>query len=263
MEPALLVLAAWILFTGSHFLLSSGRLRGRLVARYGERNFIHLFSAVAAVTFSVLAAVGAAQHAQGVQGLALGAHPVVWPIAFGAIFLGFALVAGSLEAYARSPIMVGFSGPIGEPAGFERITRHGFFYGLALWALAHVLLVPTLSAAVFFGGFVVHALVGAALQDQKLRARLGEPYSRYLQATSAVPFAAILAGRQRLVLRELSWGAIAVGVAVAWLLREVHAHVFDFYGLWIVVVTLAGAGFATWRAERRAQQVHSRETAHG
>ena len=49
MQPALLVLAAWILFGGTHLLLASEPFRGRLVARFGERGFVHVFSAVAAV----------------------------------------------------------------------------------------------------------------------------------------------------------------------------------------------------------------------
>lgn len=262
MQPALLVLAAWILFGGSHLLLASEPLRGRLVARFGERGFVHVFSAVAAVAFAVLAATAASQHAQGMAGLALGAHPLVRPAAIVTIFLGFALAAGSLQAYPRSPMAL-FSSRVGEPAGIERISRHAFFYGLGLWALAHVLLVPTLAAAVFFAGFAIQAVLGSALQDRKLLGRLGEPYRRYLAGTSALPFAAILARRQRLVLGELPWTAIAVGLGVAWLLREVHAHIFDHHGLWIVLAVLGGAGIATWGAERRQRQLRAEGVAHG
>lgn len=262
MKPALLVLAAWILFGGTHLLLSTDPLRGRLVARLGDRGFLNLFSAVAAVAFTVLAATGASQHAHGVAGIALGAHPLVRLLAIASIFLGFSLAAGSLKAYPRSPMAL-FSGRVSEPLGIERISRHAFFYGLGLWALAHVLLVPTLSAAVFFAGFAVQALVGSALQDRKLLARLGEPYRRYLDQTSALPFAAILAGRQRLVLGELPWSALAVGAGLAWLLREQHGHVFDHYGLWIVLSVLGGAAVATLGAERRERRLRAQEAVHG
>ena len=156
-----------------------------------------------------------------------------------------------------------FSGAVGEPAGMERISRHAFFYGLGLWALAHVLLVPTLSAAVFFAGFAFQAVLGSALQDRKLLGRLGEPYRRYLDGTSALPFAAILARRQSLVLQELPWTALGAGLGVAWLLREVHGHIFDYYGLWIVLAVLGGAGIATWGAERRQRQLRAQEVVHG
>ncbi len=91
------------------------------------------------------------------------------------------------------------------------------------------------------------------MQDQKLQARLGAPYRAYRAATSAVPFAAILTGRQSIAWDEQPWGAFALGLALAWGLRMIHAHLFDFVGLGIVAVVLAGAAMATVGAEREAK----------
>ncbi len=98
-------------------------------------------------------------------------------------------------------------------------------------------------------------MVGSALQDRKLSARLGTPYQDYLDKTSAVPFAAIVRGRARFSVREQPWLSYAAGLGVAWLLREAHAHVFDYYGSYLVATTLGGAALATWSAERRARQL--------
>ena len=91
------------------------------------------------------------------------------------------------------------------------------------------------------------------MQDRKLAARYGLPYREYLAATSAIPLAAILRGRQRLALSEQPWMAYAVGVALAFALSQVHEHIFDFRGLWIVAATLGGAAFATLSATRVAR----------
>ncbi len=254
MNPVLAILLAWGLFSSTHLVMASDPIRARLVARLGERGFVNVFSAVAAVAFTILSVTGAVFHAQGPPGLALAGHALARPVAIGAIFLGFALIAGSLTGYARSPMAL-FSNRVAEPRGVEAISRHGFFYGLACWALAHVLLVPTLASAVFFGGFAFQAVLGSALQDRKLAARLGAPYENYLAKTSAVPFAAIVRGRARFVLSDQPWLAYGVGLAIAWLLREAHAHVFDYYGLYLVAVTLGGAALATWSAERRTRRL--------
>src|SRR5207249_2578245 len=107
------------------------------------------------------------------------------------------------------------------PRGIERVTRHPFFAGLALFALAHALLATRLVGTIQFGGLALLAIAGSWHQDAKLLARRGEPLAEYLSATSWLPFAAIAAGRQRLVWRELSLGAVAVGLAIAAGLRLV------------------------------------------
>src|SRR5262249_59059759 len=112
------------------------------------------------------------------------------------------------------------------PGGPQRATRPPFFAGLALCALAHALLATRLIGTVGFAGLALVTMVGARHQDAKLLARGGKPYADYLAATSAVPFAAILAGRQSFVWRELPLGAFAIGLAVAAGLRAVHGSIF-------------------------------------
>jgi uncharacterized membrane protein len=243
MEPALLVVATWLAFFGTHLGLASGPVRSALVARLGEGGFIKLFSAVAAATFAIWVFTTASVRLEGLPGLALGSHPAIHAAALVAIVAGFALLAGSYSSYPSSPMAV-LARRVRDPRGVERVTRHALFAGLALFAGAHVLIVPTLAQAVFFAGLAVHAVLGAAHQDRKLVARLGAPYRAYLERTSGVPFAAILAGRQRFAPADQPWIAYAVGALLALGLRPLHAHLFDHGGLWIVVAVVAGAAVA-------------------
>src|SRR5207245_11692690 len=105
--------------------------------------------------------------------------------------------------------------PIPAPRGLERVPRPPFFVGVALFALAHALLATRLVGTVGFGSLALLAIAGTRHQDAKLLARSGQPYADYLAATSAVPFAAVLAGRQRFVWRELALGALAAGLGFA------------------------------------------------
>src|SRR5207249_624675 len=84
-------------------------------------------------------------------------------------------------------------------------------------------------------------------------ARAGKPYADYLAATSAMPFAAILAGRQRFVWREFPLGAFATGLAVAVALRAVHGSIFANGGVWVIATVIGGAGIFAWQSARRAR----------
>src|SRR5438552_3996435 len=98
-------------------------------------------------------------------------------------------------------------------------------------------------------------IVGPRRQDAKVLARAGKPYADYLAATSAVPFAALLAGRQRWVWSELPLGAFATGLAVAVVLRAVHGSIFAHGGAWVIVSVIGGAAIFTWQSARRARRL--------
>jgi len=256
MEPAFLVFLSFLPFSGTHIGLGLEPVRGRLVERFGERGFVNVFSVVATLTFAVWVATTAAVRSQGLPGLGLTHHP---GFRIGAIFLiglGFVLGAGSLASYARSPMAL-FSNVVREPRGVERVSRHAFFAGVALFAVGHVLLAPTLAAATFFAALTLHATLGAWAQDRKLLARLGAPYRGYVEQTSAVPFAAVALGRQPFAAREQPWVAYSIGLLLALLLREAHAHLFDYYGAWIIGSVVVGGAVATWSAERAQRRERS------
>jgi uncharacterized membrane protein len=262
MESVLTVAALWLLFAATHIGLATRRIRAVLVARLGERGFMGLFSLVAAAAFTLVVAYYAAHRFDGPPGLAFGAGaPVLRWALMGTVVAGIVLMAGSLTVYPRSPMAL-FNETVRTPYGLERITRHGFFVGVALLAGAHVLLAPRLVGAVFAGGLLLVAVVGAWHQDRKLLRLRGEPYAAYLAATSAVPFAAILGGRQRLVPGELAWGPLVGGLVVAALLRWVHDSLFTGGGAWIVGAVIGGAALEILQSVRSARRRSSR-LAHG
>jgi len=258
-NPVLGTAALWLVMLGTHIGLASRRPRAALVARLGEQGYLFLFSIVAGVCFTALVSFYAAHRFDGPPGLALGNDPLLRVALISAIILGVVLAAASLVDYPRSPMAI-FGRPTSEPYGISRITRHSFFVAMALIGGAHVLLAPHLVGAVFAGGLAVLGLVGSWHQDRKLLRLRGEPYAAYVAATSTIPFAAILAGRQRLALRELPLRALAMGVVVAALLRAGHDSLLAKGGLWFLAVVLGGAGVQMvqgWRRGRRAARVRA------
>ena len=255
MTPAVDVALLWILFGGTHVGLATRSVRGALVARLGETGFGAVFAGVAVASFTALVTYYAGHRLDGAAGLDLGRHPAARAVLMAAVVGGVTLMF--LMDYARSPTAL-FGPPIRTPRGTERITRHPFFAGTALLGIAHALLATRLVGTVFFAGLATLSIAGAWHQDRKLLARRGRPYADYVAATSAVPFAAILAGRQPFPRGEIRVRAVAVGLLVAVLLRAVHSRILAHGGAWFVGAVIAGAvGFSlqAWRRARRLQGV--------
>jgi uncharacterized membrane protein len=238
MDPTLTIALYWMLFGGTHLALASGRTRAWLVGRLGDRGFQLVFSLVALVTFGLLVRAYSGLRFDGAAGPALAAVPAARAVLYAVSFAGIALAIAGVIAFPSSPMAP--PGRVRPPRGLARITRHAFFAGVALWAGAHALLATRLTGVVFFTGTFLLVTLGARLQDRKLLRRHGAPYADYVAATSGVPFAAIVGGRQRLVLRELPLGLLAASVLLTAALRAVHASIFAAGGAWVMGVIVAG-----------------------
>ena len=255
MEPALAMAALWGVFIATHIGFATRATRAHLVDRLGDWGFGLTYSAVAICVFGAIVHYYSGHSAGGLGGLAFADAPVARALLSGVIVLGVALAAGSFATYLRSPYAMISRQPIREPYGLERITRHPFMAGVALMAVAHVLLARWLVGTLFASGLALLAIAGAYHQDRKLLARKGAPYAAYLRATSAVPFVAIVTGRQRLVWRELPFGVLTLGVAIAAALRAVHGSIFAGGGAWaiaVVAISVSLIGVQTWLKTRRA-----------
>ncbi len=215
----LLILAA-ILWVFVHIGVSGTSLRDAIVARVGERIFSVVFSVA-----SVLAIVALAQAWQGAETSLLWVAPswLRWLLAI-LMLPAFVLFACSLIG---NPTAMGGAGLLAQgPRGIQRVTRHPMMMAFAIWAAAHVLGNGDSAAIVFFGAFLVTAVAGMPSIDAKMAKRHGSDWAGFAAASSIIPFGAILAGRNRLVVREIGWIAPLIGV-VAWAaFLHAHRHIF-------------------------------------
>lgn len=215
------------------------------------------------ILFAALVAGYASVHGTGPRGLDLGAVPLLDGLLVGALVAGWSLMLAALApgAYLDS----NYAKP-GErarpPRGLERITRHPFFAGLVIFMSAHALLAQHLTGTVFAAGFVALAALGAMHQTRKLLgSRPG--FDEYVAQSSAVPFLAILRGRQRFVAREIPWIPLLAAALSAYPLRLVPHHVFDFYGAPFFLPFLVGpAIFELVALPRAARRARSRRAQH-
>lgn len=248
MSPAVAVLSAWILFGGSHLLLSTPALRERVANRLGQHRFLFFYALITTTSLGLLIGAVAYYGGDGLPGANLGTVPVArWALGGAALFGGLLLVAGIMN-YPRSPMAVlarrwrasteTRGKPLPARAVVERITRHGFFVGLAILMAAHALLASTLAGAVFFGGFVLMVLIGIPMQDRKLLERHGSTYGDYLSKTSVVPFAAMPGSTGDA--KQRVWPTIAIAVTGTAVLAALHPLWHLGHGAPFAVIVLIG-----------------------
>ncbi len=209
-----------------HLAVSGTRLRDTLVARLGEGPYRGAFAL--ASLLGLLWMVYAYRHAPTEhlwdQPLALRV------IAFVLVFVAFLFVVIGLAT--PSPTQVGMESKLAEGTdiarGVVRITRHPFLWGVALWALIHLVANGDLASLILFGSLLLLALAGTVAIDAKRRRRFGNNWARFAQTTSSVPFAAILSGRNNILsaLREIGIVRPLVAVLVFGLIFFFHGRLF-------------------------------------
>lgn len=215
----LLILAAllWVLV---HVGVSGTALRGRLVARLGETGFTIAFSVASVAAIALLVRAW-----QGAETTPLWFAPPALRWVLAALMLpAFVLFACSLIG---NPTAMGGGGLIARgPRGIQRVTRHPMLWSFAIWAAVHILGNGDTAAIVFFGAFLVTALAGMPSIDAKMARRHAEAWAGFAAASSILPFGALLAGRNRLVLPEIGWLAPVIGLALWAGFLHAHRHVF-------------------------------------
>ena len=109
--------------------------------------------------------------------------------------------------------------------GIFSITRHLLLCGIALWALAHLIANGDVASLLFFASMLLLMLAGAASQEAKKRAMLGEAWDRFANQTSFFPFVAIVQGRRTLDWKGIGWWRLALSLVVYGALVALHAWV--------------------------------------
>lgn len=233
MDMLIVAATAWLLL---HFLVSGTSVRDGLTGVLGERAYLALYSLASLGGIFWLAMSYNAATAEGLVPL--------WDLGPGVSHLGLIVVAvafvfGLPGVLMPSPTGVGQGGLADRPdlaRGVLRITRHPFLWSVALWAGFHLAANGDLASAIFFGTWLVLSVGGTFSIDDKRARALGAKWEGYARSTSNIPFAAILAGRQKLVLSELATWRQGVALILFAGVALVHHRLFGvspFPGGWV------------------------------
>jgi uncharacterized membrane protein len=194
------LIVAAVLLLVTHFGLSAAPVRGPLVARLGEAVFRGLYSLISFVAFGAL-----------IWGYRQAPYIGIWDDSLGLRWAALLLMLPALVFLVsgltqRNPTSAGQERQLAaaEPAiGIVRVTRHPGLWGFALWGLAHMLANGDVAALILFGTVALLGLLGMPALDAKYARKSPDQWRAFAAATSILPFAAILSGRQQIRWREI------------------------------------------------------------
>jgi uncharacterized membrane protein len=219
MEYLNLVVAS-VLLTLTHVVPSSPTIRSRIVARTGEGAFKGVYS---------LTSIGVIVW----MSLAYGSAPFdpLWPGLrhLPLVVMPLAMVLLATGIMSRNPASFGQEELLQKHdtvTGILRITRHPFLWAVILWAGVHILANGDLASLIFFGGFLALGVFGSMALDHKRAVMYGDEWKRFAAQTSNIPFAAIVARRNRLVLKEISWHPLVIAVVLFEAIFLSHSWLF-------------------------------------
>jgi len=218
----ILIVAFSLLFPATHMLLSHGRIRETLVRVLGgEWRFRGVYTLVSFLTFFPLVFIWWPNRQLGPR---LWELPVWLERAISLPLMLLAVVLFVMMLAAPSPASMRPGAPVAR--GILSVTRHPMNMAFACFGLAHVAANGYLGDVFFFGQFAVLGLAGAFHQDARLARTRGEPFLEFMAATSVLPFAAILQGRQRLAADRRTLTALLAAIAVFVALVLLHHTLF-------------------------------------
>ncbi len=209
------LLFAGLLFIAAHLAVSNTRLRPMLMRGLGEKGYAAFYSVLALATLIYF--IRAYNEAPRLRYFWPLEPMLYWaPKALMPLALTF-LAGGLLGANATPKALAGSAADEAAMAkltgGINRITRHPVQWAIILWAASHLAANGDVASVAFFGGFLILSLAGTWCMDRKKARSSGDDWSAFAAATSNLPFAAIAAGRNRWVWREMAVPA-AVGLAL-------------------------------------------------
>ncbi len=209
-----------LLWLGLHLGVAGTDIRYTLTRRMGVNVYRGLFSlwSIAVMVFLCMS------YAQS-DTVVLWTAPdwLRWVLAF-VMLPAFLLFAAS---FVRNPTAAGGEKYLkSDIKGIQRVTRHPMMVSYATWAAVHMIGNGDVASLIFFGALFLTAVIGIPSIDRKTADRDDAAWARLQRSTSIVPFAAILAGRNRFVPGEIGWVVPAVGT-VLWLgLLIFHRGIF-------------------------------------
>jgi uncharacterized membrane protein len=213
-----LILAA-LFFIVLHVGVSGTSARGCAIEKLGENVYRAAFSLLSLFGIVWLA------HAYRVAGYIETWGQLAWirPIAALLMLVAFLLVV--LGMTTPNPMAVGGENLLMADAparGIQRVTRHPFLWGVAVWAFVHLIANGDVASLMLFGSLLVLVFVGMISIDAKRKKACGRHWDSYAAATSIIPFQAIKEGRNTLVIAEFKvWQWV---VALVLYLAVMHFH---------------------------------------
>ena len=192
------------LFVVSHFVMSAGPVRSRLVSALGAGPFRGVYSAVSiGLLVWSIAAYGAAPDM-----IVWHPHMALRHIPLTVMAVAFILLVGGYTVPNPSAVVV--FGTATETPGVLKITRHPVLWAVGVWGILHLFANGDAATMMLAASMAVLAIGGAWHIERR---RAADPDWQDLKAVSSfIPFAGIITGRVRVTPGQVGWWRIGLGL---------------------------------------------------
>ena len=109
--------------------------------------------------------------------------------------------------------------------GIQAVTRHPMLWGIALWSLSHIAPNGDAASVMMFGAFALYALIDQPLADARLRREEPARWQELAATSSAIPFAAAIAGRTKPSLAKIGYLRLGIALLIYVVALFAHEHV--------------------------------------
>ncbi len=211
-----LYLAAAGILVASHAVPSAPGIRPALIRGLGRRGFFAAYGILSTVTLAAFIwTYAAVEPGDWLYTPPENGHLIAVLVMPLAVFL----IVGRLTTPYGAP-----EAPA-APAGIYRICRFPGSFGLLIWSLLHLLNMGDARRTVLFATMVAISLIALAKNEWVRRRIARNGGQAWLDETSLIPFAAQIAGRQRIVWSEIGWRRIGLTLAAYAALLLGHPYV--------------------------------------
>lgn len=213
---------AALVFLGLH-ILPAVKARQRVIRKIGDPAYMGLFSLASVLG---LAWMISAYKSAPVAEMLWVTGPVIRWLTASLMLFAFILVVTGVSTRNPSMVMSEDALKTSKPwAGIFAITRHPLMWGIALWAVLHLVNRPSMVSLLFFGTLALLAVAGSRLQENRKREELGTAWQAFEKQTSFVPFAGIIDGSAKLNIADIGGWRLAAATALWALMLYAHGYI--------------------------------------
>ena len=205
-----LLIIGCVTFLAVHLGISGTPLRAVLQNAIGATPYLGVYSVLSIVSLGVMIyGYGQVHHADFIWS----PHPLAYKVT--KVFLLISLVTIVMGVLTKNPTQVMNEQALDhEISGLLKITRHPIQWGILLFAVGHLIANGDVASLIFFGTLVLLSGFGMLSMDAR-RGKEDDPrWQAFMEGTSMVPFAAMVAGRQKFTLSDINWMGLVAGLGL-------------------------------------------------
>ena len=213
--------AACMAFFLTHLGISGTPLRSFLHGRLGGNAYLGIYSVVSFLTLGLM--IYGYSEAR-LENDFMFVNPSLFILSKVLVFVALLLILVGLMT--PNPTAVKGEDALDDGiTGILKVTRHPIQWGIFLFVTAHLTANGDKASLLLFGTVAIVSLVGMFSMDARRRKETDPRWQNFMAETSMIPFAAIFAGRQKLMLADIKWLGLLVGAIVYTLVYYLHGWV--------------------------------------